>query len=193
MKRNPPIELICSENTCGKIFLRKYSEAQRCKLRGLKSFCSRKCAGIALNKAGTYTKNLGKYLSNLEIANNILKTRGRRNSPIAPFRKFIRSSKYRTIATNKEASDLTAEYLLEIWNSQNGKCKFTNWDLILPKNTSHSVEYIPNKASIDRIDNSRGYIKGNVRFIALMANLARQSFSDDQVVEFCKAVALNHQ
>jgi hypothetical protein len=49
----------------------------------------------------------------------------------------------------------------------------------------------PYQSSLDRIDNNKGYIKGNVRFVCLMFNIARNDFSDNQVIEFCKQVASN--
>jgi hypothetical protein len=85
--------------------------------------------------------------------------------------------------------DLTIEHLKVLWESQNGKCPFTGLDLILPYDSDGWKEYSPYNASIDRIDNSKGYMQGNVRFISVMANLARQSFSDIQLIDFCKAVA----
>lgn len=51
----------------------------------------------------------------------------------------------------------------------------------------------PWNASLDRIDNAKGYIQGNVRFITVMANLARSTFTDEQVLEFCHAVVQNHK
>lgn len=45
-------------------------------------------------------------------------------------------------------------------------------------------------ASLDRIDNSKGYLKGNVRFVSMMANLARSTFSDNELIRFCKSVAV---
>lgn len=65
--------------------------------------------------------------------------------------------------------------------------------MILPLGTAIGwMEQDPSNASLDRIDNSKGYIEGNVRFVALMANLARQSFTDEQMIAFCKAVATNN-
>ena len=46
----------------------------------------------------------------------------------------------------------------------------------------------PDQASLDRIDNSKGYVKGNVRFVALIYNYARNGFDDEAVLAFCNAV-----
>lgn len=71
-------------------------------------------------------------------------------------------------------------------------CPFTGWSLILPPTSEgwpNGAE--PRNASVDRIDNARGYVQDNVRFVALMANLARQDFTDADVRTFCRAVAAN--
>jgi hypothetical protein len=36
-------------------------------------------------------------------------------------------------------------------------------------------------------------MKGNVRFISLMANYARNSMSDEELLEFCRAVEKNNK
>lgn len=88
----------------------------------------------------------------------------------------------------KGPTDLTAEYLKDLWDQQQGRCPFSGWALQLPDSTRKWRVKVPACASLDRIDSTRGYFRGNVRFVALMANYARSSFEDDALVEFCRAV-----
>lgn len=44
------------------------------------------------------------------------------------------------------------------------------------------------QASMDRLDHKKSYTKNNIRFVSIVANIARNSFSDNQLYEFCKAV-----
>lgn len=44
----------------------------------------------------------------------------------------------------------------------------------------------PFRPSLDRIDNAKSYSIGNVRVCWLIENLARNVFTDAQVIEFCK-------
>jgi hypothetical protein len=44
----------------------------------------------------------------------------------------------------------------------------------------------PFRPSCDRIDNARGYTKDNVRICWLIENYAKNVFTDEQVIEFCK-------
>lgn len=62
--------------------------------------------------------------------------------------------------------------------------------MLLPKNASgwngeHSIK----RASLDRKDPARGYVPDNVQFVCLIANYAKNAFSDEELVLFCKAVA----
>ena len=40
------------------------------------------------------------------------------------------------------------------------------------------------QASIDRIDSSKGYVKGNVRYISVSANWLKNDLDDNHVMEF---------
>lgn len=44
----------------------------------------------------------------------------------------------------------------------------------------------PFQPSLDRIDSTRSYTKDNVRVVWLIENYARNNFSDDDVIRFCK-------
>lgn len=44
----------------------------------------------------------------------------------------------------------------------------------------------PFNLSLDRIDSSNGYTLGNIRICWLIENYCKNSFTDDDVIEFCK-------
>lgn len=53
--------------------------------------------------------------------------------------------------------------------------------------THHSFETLnPFKPSLDRIDHNKGYISDNVQVLWMIENLAKNRFTDSQVIEFCK-------
>lgn len=62
--------------------------------------------------------------------------------------------------------------------------------MVLPRDTSGFIADTRENASLDRIDNSLGYVVGNVRFVAVMANLARGEYSDSELRSFCASVVL---
>jgi hypothetical protein len=82
-----------------------------------------------------------------------------------------------------DAFDLTADYLVELFNSQNGLCALTGRVMLYG---SEGVQR--DSVSIDRIDHEGGYVIGNVRLVTYQANAARNRFSDDELFAFCEAV-----
>lgn len=174
------IDIVCA--TCGKTFVKSLREYKRRLKQGhTRFFCNLKCNAITRNKEHPPPGNAENLISD-----------NRRDS-FTQFRWFVNRGNYRGKRGRQYGCNLTVEYLKKLWDEQNGKCPFTGWQLILPKDSSYAwSEKDPCNASLDRIDNSLGYVEGNVRFIAVMANLARQTFYDDQVIAFCKAVVSNH-
>jgi len=63
--------------------------------------------------------------------------------------------------------------------------------MVLPSTTlAHDkLGSSPWKPSLDRIDNTKGYVEGNVRFVVSMANMCRNKFDDEDVISFCIKVA----
>jgi hypothetical protein len=160
------LTLICS--ACGVSFQRREREYRKqLKKNKTETFCSRKCS------------NQEKFAW---------------NDGLATFRWYTNVAYSRRRSTGKEV-DITPEYLKEIWDSQNGRCPITNWELQVPiglNKWDKNARYKVNNASMDRIDNKKGYVIGNVRFVALIVNLARNIFTDEEVIEFAKAV-VEHQ
>lgn len=170
------IKLNCAY--CNKDFEKSTKEYNRQIRKGNnRFFCGLSCVCLKRNEENPPKGNL----ENLKV-----KTKDQYTS----FRWFVNRGNYRSKTKKKYSCDLTVEYLKQVWEEQKGMCPFTGWELILPEDSSYPwKEKNPRNASIDRIDNSIGYMQGNVRFVAVMANLARQDFTDEQVIEFCKAVA----
>lgn len=162
------IKCIC--DVCLKEFERIAAEVKRNKKLNRKVYCSRKCAGIGNKEIGK--NNLKGFLGNIDL----LKADNRKDS-YTPYRYFLRCAKRRYKEVN-----ISLEDLKELWESQSGICPLTGRKLSLEHDN------LPYQASLDRIDNSKGYIKGNIRYIALIANYCRNNFTDDEVIDFCQSV-----
>lgn len=167
------IDLTCAY--CGAAVQKPLNEYKRqIKSGSTRFFCNLSCATFTRNKENPPKGNISNLINKID--------------EYSQFKSYVQRAKFRS--KNKYNYDITVEYLKKLWEEQKGICPFTKWDLILPKNSNIGFEAsLPENASLDRIDNSKGYIEGNVRFISYMANLARQSFSDEQLIEFCKAVS----
>lgn len=99
-----------------------------------------------------------------------------------PLLKHIKNRKH-----DKEIA-ITLSDIKEIWDRQNGRCVYTKIKLKLP-NWIDKKEI--NTASMDRIDPTKGYTKENCQIISVMANFAKNDFSDLDMKEFCKKIAEN--
>lgn len=131
------------------------------------------------------------------IIEPIYDSRQKKIGPVADeFSKFRRTMC--SIRRRETHTDLTLGYLKWLWDEQEGICPLTDWILWLPKSTKKVIDLPqgqpsrPDLGTIDRIDNELGYCRGNVRWIAYMANVARGGFSDKQFVEMCNAVSRRH-
>jgi ribosomal protein L24E len=80
--------------------------------------------------------------------------------------------------SRKHTFDLDDVYLCSIWT---GKCAITG--ISISKKTS-KLRNTPITASLDRIDSKKGYVKGNVQFVAYSVNLAKSSFTNVEITEF---------
>jgi hypothetical protein len=111
-----------------------------------------------------------------------------RQDAFSPFRYFMRKARNR-----KHETDLDLPYLKALWETQGGRCALSGIEMVLPRNTLAWEKQTddPWKPSLDRIDSSKGYTMGNVRYVTVMANLAKSRFSDEQLRRFCQAVAAN--
>ena len=82
---------------------------------------------------------------------------------------------------------VSKEYLWKILIQQERKCALSgiNLKFSFTSNTRNG------NASVDRIDNNKGYIEGNVRWVDKNINMIRRRLTDNDFIWFCTQVA-NH-
>jgi dCMP deaminase len=87
---------------------------------------------------------------------------------------------------------VTPEYLWDLFIKQNKKCALSDIPLqFTPHRSDTSTRKDFTNASLDRIDNSIGYIEGNVRWVHKKINIMRMALNDEQFLEYCRACFLN--
>jgi hypothetical protein len=144
-------------------------------------FCSQKC-----------NSNYFNVFSRQEVKDKINKKRGHSNGgkrdQYTPFRWYMKviTSRCKTSDKSKVNNyNVDIEYIKEIWDQQDGKCALTNIPIVLRTHTNViNKKADPYSASIDRIDNSKGYIKGNIRFVSLIVNYAKNAWKDEDLINF---------
>ncbi len=110
---------------------------------------------------------------------------GWKRDGFSPFRKVLRVAKQHA----NGPVEITLDDLKSQWEKQNGICPLTGWKLQLSETSGHQLPKTTNRASLDRIDSTKGYVKGNIRFIAMIAQFAKNTWTDREVLLFCEAVS----
>jgi len=95
---------------------------------------------------------------------------------------LIHRVKNRAKNYNMEFS-LTKENIIK--SLEKGKCCKTNIPFVL-----NDKPYNPYSPSIDRIDNNKGYIDGNVQIVCMIYNFCKNQFAEEDVEHFIKNAKL---
>jgi len=81
------------------------------------------------------------------------------------------------------------EHLYQIFDKQKGLCSYTGIPMTHIKDgTGHHNTNI----SIDRYDNNKGYVSGNIRLVCLAVNMMKYTMDLDEFVQWCKFIAENN-
>lgn len=91
-------------------------------------------------------------------------------------------------AKKKIDFNLTQEYLYQLWAEQNGLCAISG---IKMETETGIVISNPYKASLDRIDSSKGYTMGNVQLVCGKINLMKHQGTLEDLLFWCSAVVEN--
>ena len=83
------------------------------------------------------------------------------------------------------------DYVYNVGTSQDFFCALTGVELEFTRGGQHWLGKWsnPNSCTIDRIDSSKGYVKGNIQLITWKANCLKQHLDNKEFIEFCKDVA----
>lgn len=85
---------------------------------------------------------------------------------------------------------ITIEYIWELFLKQNRKCALSGIEIGFEGSRLQSKCKSTSKftASLDRIDSSKGYIKGNVQWVHKHVNIMKNSFDMDTFFRYCRCI-----
>ena len=93
------------------------------------------------------------------------------SSKIQTIKRHARKNNYKSNITRKDLIKAVVR-----------TCPALGYDLVF----GHNGSRIPNLATIDRIDSTKGYIKGNVQILSDKANIMKSNASREELVSFAK-------
>lgn len=175
-------KIICT--TCSKEHeIRQSDYNRKIKAGQTKFYCSLKCSGKA-----DYKNNPSKLEKNKGNINLLKGYEANRLDEYSPFKYHANKARSRSKQKGYE-TDLNTEYLKKVWDNQNGLCPYTGIEMELGRTSGdEDIRKTPIKASLDRIDPSKGYIKGNVEFVCYCINVMKNDFSKEQMLNFIKKI-----
>lgn len=88
--------------------------------------------------------------------------------------------------------NIDINYLWNLFEKQNETCNLSSLKISLIGRDRH-LKGKEQTASVDRIDNSKGYIEGNVQWVHKEINRMKGSLNQNEFIEFCKIIATHNQ
>lgn len=83
-----------------------------------------------------------------------------------------------------EEHTITTDDIMKLKEKQDNKCVYSGLELVWKR---HS----PNKASIDRIDSTKGYTPNNIQLVTKLVNQAKNNLTHDEFVNLISAIYKN--
>ena len=137
-----------------------------------------------------YAKNKDKIAAYSKIwkANNpdkvkksVARQRERSETDIATFVGRIYNGMETRAREKKQKVGVDREYMIKLLEETNGICALSGLPL------SSIIDH-PMRASPDRIDSNKGYVKGNIQWVGSCLNIAKRDHTMEQFISMCKAV-----
>jgi len=77
-------------------------------------------------------------------------------------------------------------YLMSLYDQQEGLCALSGVRM-----TWATGKMFPTSISVDRTDNEKGYVPGNVRLVCVAVNAFRSTMNDQELLKMAKALVLH--
>ena len=84
---------------------------------------------------------------------------------------------------------VTKQDVWDLYQKQQGKCALSGLPIQFPTKWNDGTY----TASLDRIDSSKGYIKGNIQWVHKHINIMKNIYGQEHFIELCTAIAENNK
>ena len=119
------------------------------------------------------------YQRNKAVQNERQRERNKK-TPVQSFNAILQQAKRR------RKVEINIEYLMKIYDAQEGKCALSGIRM-----TWAGGKTMPTSISVDRIDNDKDYVPGNVRLVCMCVNAFRNTMNDEQLLIMAQAIVSN--
>jgi hypothetical protein len=145
--------------------------------------CGQTKPSSSFTKAKRYKDGLSTYCTNCKLKSDSAYKR-----TLKGYLTFkIQTSRREAKKDGREFS-ITLNDLLELWNSQGGKCYYTGRDME-HYSSGNARTKNPSAVTIDRLDSSRGYTRDNIALCVWVVNRAKNALSVREFVGMCQEVS----
>lgn len=196
MSREKLLDSILFCSNCNKEIIVKAKEYNRQTKKGRKHFfCSLSCSAHYNNINATeevkemrrnFFKNLSPEAKEKQ-KQNLIKFVRKHDPNFYHYLRQVSNKRFCNKNVKFQTTDIDEKYLKDLWEQQEGFCALSHIPII-PRyqNRKKSLSV----ASLDRIDSSIGYMKGNVQFVALGINYAKNGYTNEEMLEFINQIRL---
>lgn len=84
---------------------------------------------------------------------------------------------------------INIKYAWELFLAQNRRCALTGWEISFEP--SYKLRHT-RTASLDRKDNNKGYVEGNVQWLHRKVNRIKHTMHNDDFISMCKDITKNN-
>ena len=113
----------------------------------------------------------------------------------SPLQKFLQDSlkmaRRRDVINGRTSDDsVTVDYLMGLYHGQQGLCYWSGEEMTLERGLNEDGNVCFSLCTIDRIDNTLGYVRGNLRMAQDGVNRMRSNMSDKKFANLCKRIGM---
>lgn len=151
-------------------------------------FCSRSCSASFGNKSRTPEQRAGAAKIRSSKANNIGNTYNKKwDSDLCWYVNRIHGDGRKKCKLGRMSRDVLHQHLKDVWT---GTCALTGLEIFRKNRDGSCCTDNPFLiASIDRINNTKGYELGNIQWTSVGMNLARQHHTTEKFKEYLKVLS----
>jgi hypothetical protein len=106
----------------------------------------------------------------------------------AYLRETIRKTKSDAKCRRNLEFAIDLDYLLALVDAQEGRCALSGWELEFTRGGDFKGGKNPRGCTVDRIDNSRGYVPGNVQLACCLPNYLKADMDLAEFRSLCRDI-----